>query len=116
MIKRLLRWLFAVELAELRELAESAKAVKPVYVSYERMDASGEEFLSAIAEHVQNNKAILYWLCERQKEYDRLIKYGTQTNRDMNIGRSMCIDEILSDIVKFNEDWKDLLEEKKNAR
>lgn len=124
MIKTLLKILFRKEfycarqeyVEEARQLLDDAKKTsKKKYVKYERFDLLGELFLSNISQII-DNRYLLCWLNERRDEYDRLIKYGSTENRDMNIGRSMAIDELLIDMDNFAIKYNELLKENENEQ
>lgn len=124
MIKKFIRWLFAKEfdavrsefVKDARELLEEAKKTsKRQFIRYDRFDLLGENFLLHINPIVKN-KYLLCWLNERKYEYERLIKYGSVENRDMNIGRAMAMDELFKDLEDFELRHAKLLEEKENAK
>jgi hypothetical protein len=119
MIKRIIALLFAKELksakdeaiAEVRDILASAKVTaKKQYVKYDRFELDSAEFLYGI-QPLFDNKYLTCWILERQREYDRLTKYGDTLNREMNIGRSMAIDELQKDLEIFRSRMEDILEE-----
>ena len=59
---------------------------------------------------------VMFWLLERQRQCDQLIKYSGKENRDFNIGRSMLIDELMGDMKKFRNDYIQILEREKQIK
>lgn len=110
MIRAILRWLFKKEYAEAKALIESAKALPVRYVKYETYGIDTIQFLDPMQEIIKSTQ-FKFWLFERKAEYDKLIKYGTVANREMNIGRSMAIDELLADCVSFDTKYREILAE-----
>lgn len=116
MIRKLLKWIFKKEYSEALALLENAKSIPARYVKYEVYKIDSLQFLEPMQEIIKS-PYFKFWLLERKGEYDKLIKYGTVINRDMNIGRAMAIDEILSDCVTFDTKYHELIEEQgKNAQ
>ena len=119
MIKKLIAFLFAKEIkaakdraiAEVRDVLASAKlTAKKQFIRYDRFELDSAEFLYGI-QPLFDSKYLTCWMLERQREYDRLIKYGDILNREMNIGRSMAIDELQKDLEIFKSRMEDILEE-----
>lgn len=116
MIRWLLKWLFRKEYKEALRLVESARSIPVRYVKYDTYKMDSLEFLGPMQDTIKS-PLFKFWLFERKAECERLIKYGTLNNRDMNIGRAMLIDELLADCVGFETKYRELIEEQaQNAK
>ena len=106
--------LFAKEKKQFAELIKKANdSVK--YVTYKPLDFCSMQFLHGV-QSIISSEFILFWLNERKRQYDELIKYAPIANRDNNIGRSMAMDELLGDCIKFKTDYDTLLTQKGNIK
>jgi hypothetical protein len=117
MIKAFFRWLFKAEYLEAQLMLQKAKEIKPAYVKYDVLNIKSFSFLTKMQD-IMKSPEFKFWLAERQREYDRLVKYSTVTNdfnRSLNIGRSMAIDDLLSDLEMYNKDYLILLNTDKEA-
>lgn len=113
MIKAILRWIFRKECSEILELLALAKEAKNVkYVSYQIFDTMSETFLEPIQDIIKS-KQFMFWMLERRRQADNAIKYEGIQNRELNMGRSMGIDEIFNDAVMFKKRYEEGLEIKK---
>jgi hypothetical protein len=102
------KWLFKKKYAEALALVEQAKRLGDKYVTYQTFNVAEQPFLYAMSE-IERMPEVKFWLLERQRQIDKLIKYSTDGNRDHNIGRSMLIDELLGDLKKFKAQYVALL-------
>jgi hypothetical protein len=110
MINLIKRWLFKKEHKELQSLINKAKeCVVEKPVQYKVYDTSSKPYLFAMNE-LSSMPEIRFWLLERQRQADQLIKYSPAGNKDFNIGRSMLIDELLGDLKRFKEEYQAVLE------
>jgi hypothetical protein len=110
MITLIKRWIFKKEHKELQSLINKAKECsieKPV--QYKVFDTSSKPFLFAMSE-LSSMSELRFWILERQRQADQLIKYSPSGNRDFNIGRSMGFDELLGDLKRFKEEYQAILE------
>jgi hypothetical protein len=110
MIKWFFKWLFRQEHEELQRLISRARNLgneKPV--QYKVFDPNSKAFLFAMNE-VSGMPEVRFWLLEKQREVDALIKYSTDGNRDQNIGRSMLIDELVGSLDKAKANYAAILE------
>jgi len=117
MIKAFFRWLFKVEYEEARLMLQKSKEIKPIYVKYEVMNTKSFTYLLKMQDIIKSPE-FKFWIAERQREYDRLVKYSTVTsdfNRTLNIGRSMAMDDLLNDLEMYNKDYLMLLNTDKEA-
>ncbi len=117
MIKLLFRWLFKSEYQEAQLLLQKAKEIKPAYVKYDVMNTKAISYLMKMQDIIKSAE-FKFWIAERQREYDRLVKYSTVTNdfnRALNIVRSMAMDDLLSDLEMYNKDYLMLLNTDKEA-
>jgi uncharacterized FlgJ-related protein len=113
-MKWLFRLIFKKELDEVAEITRQAKAhlnIQIEYVNYETFDMESERFLLSILSNVKN-PTFLFWILERKRRYDDLIKYGTTANRENNIGRAQAMDELLHDMKIFEQKHNELIAQK----
>jgi hypothetical protein len=111
-MKWLFRWLFRRELAEVTAITKAAKEYFNVqYVKYETFSMDSEAFLFPI-QSICKSAALLFWVLERKRQYEDLIKYGTPANRENNLGRAMAMDEMLKDMRTFETKYLEILAEK----
>ncbi len=111
MIRRFLKWIFKKEYAEAMVLVEQARSLPARYVKYESYSMKSLQFLDPL-QSIIKNVYFKFWLLERRANYFEAIKYGDLTNREMNIGRAMAIDELLNvDCMNFEKDYRELIEE-----
>ena len=111
MIKAFFRWLFKDEYQEAQLLLQKAKEINPAYVKYEVLNTKGFAFITKMQDIIKSAE-FKFWIAERQREYDRLVKYSTVTNdfnRSLNIGRSMAMDDLLNDLEMYNKDYLTLM-------
>jgi hypothetical protein len=116
MINWLKKWLFKKEHEELQRLIDRARECaieKPV--QYKVFDVSAKPFLFAMSE-MSSMTEIRFWLLERQRQADQLIKYSPDGNRDFNIGRSMLVDELLGDLKRFKTEYQAIIEEEQRIQ
>lgn len=112
MIKKLIRWLFKKEYAKVQTLINKAKEYDNIrFVKYEVFDMATEKFLFPIQSIIKSD-VFLYWLLERKRQYEELVKYGTVANRENNLGRAMAMDEMLRDCETFKNAFTDILTSK----
>jgi hypothetical protein len=114
-MRRFFKWLFKKEYAEALSLVEQARKLGDKYVAYQTFNVTESPFLFAMSE-ISEMPEVRFWLLERQRQADQLVKYSTDGNRDHNIGRSMLIDELLGDLKKFKVSYLELLEIEKRRK
>ena len=111
-MKWLFRRIFKRELAEVAAITKAAKEhFNLQYVKYETFNMESEAFLFQV-QMIIKSPVFLFWVLERKRQYEDLIKYGTPTNRENNLGRAMAMDEMLRDIKTFETKYRELLAEK----
>jgi hypothetical protein len=116
MIKRFFKWLFKKEHEELQALISKARNLgneKPV--QYKVFDSNSKAFLFAMNE-VSGMPEIRFWLLEKQREVEHQIKYSTENNRELNIGRSMLIDELLDSLKNAKVNYQAIIEQEQRIQ
>ena len=111
-MKWLFRWIFKRELAEVAAITKAAKEYFNVqYVKYETFGMDSEAFLFPV-QMIIKSPVFLFWVLERKRQYEDLIKYSTPANRENNLGRAMAMDEMLKDMKTFETKYREILAEK----
>lgn len=110
MIKSFLKWLFKKEHEELQSLINKARGMgneRPV--QYQVFNPNSKSFLFAMNE-IAGMPEIKFWLFEKQREVEHQIKYSTENNRLLNIGRSMLIDELVDSLKAVKANYSAILD------